>query len=98
MHQRCKRCLTADGFDFHVPDEVWAAVVPMRLRNHVLCLACFDALASVGGVGYAPHVTAVYFSGAAGAFEFKVTAAADLVSSRRFPATPSRGIGCTVRP
>ena len=31
--------------NFHVKDEIWIAVVPPKLRNEVVCLACFDAFA-----------------------------------------------------
>ena len=80
MPQTCKLCAKADGFDFHVPDDVWASVVPPGLRTRVVCLACFDELARVRGVHYAPHLTSLYFAGVAAAFELKVSAVADLVS------------------
>ena len=85
QRQRCKVCWNADGFDFHVPDAIWAMVVPQPFREHVVCLACFDAMANVGGIDYAPHVTTVYFAGDQAAFELRVVRTA-LVIDERLPA------------
>lgn len=41
----CKACWRPSAVGFSVPDEVWLAVVPTQLPGHVLCLACFSALA-----------------------------------------------------
>lgn len=72
QQQRCKVCWNADGFDFHVPDDVWSAVVPPELVNRVVCLACFDKLASEAAVDYAPHLQCLYFAGVTVGFEFAV--------------------------
>lgn len=77
QQQRCKACWRADGFNFHVPDEIWLAVAPEALRGSVLCLACFDRMAAEAGVEYATHLREVCFAGRVGRLEFHVTAAAD---------------------
>lgn len=51
--QRCKVCGKRDKLGFYVPDEVWKAVVPEAFQNRVVCLGCFDALASERGIDYA---------------------------------------------
>lgn len=70
QRQRCKACWNADGFDFHVSDETWAAVVPPALRNHVVCLKCFDDFAVQAGVDYEGHLETIYFAGNRAAFVF----------------------------
>jgi hypothetical protein len=62
-HQMCKACGRRDKMDFHVPDDVWEAVVPARLRSRVVCLACFDGFAKQRGVEYAPHLSEICFAG-----------------------------------
>lgn len=71
QRQRCKVCWCADGFNFNVPDAVWAAVVPEPLRSRVICLSCFDALAQEKGVEYSEHIHALFFSGQLASFEFR---------------------------
>lgn len=61
--QTCKVCHRPDKFNFHVPDEVWARVVPSRYRKLVVCLACFDDFAAEAGIEYARFLTEVYFAG-----------------------------------
>lgn len=48
--ETCKRCWRANPLGFHVPDEVWNAAVPLELRGRVLCILCFDELATERGV------------------------------------------------
>jgi hypothetical protein len=76
QHQTCKACGNRDKFDFHVPDEIWKAVVPAHLQNRVVCLPCFDDFAHLRGINYAASVSALYFAGDGAAFEFQVTSAA----------------------
>ena len=71
-HQTCKVCGRRDKFDFTVPDGLWKAVVGPEFDNRVVCLPCFDDLASERGIDYSQHLHAVYFSGEKAAFEFKV--------------------------
>lgn len=71
QRQRCKVCWNADGFNFHVPDEVWRAVVPPELQQLVVCLRCFDDFAQEKGVDYGGHLQTLYFAGGQVAFEFR---------------------------
>lgn len=41
----CKACWKINRVGFSVPDEIWDAVVPTRLRDSVLCLDCFTRFA-----------------------------------------------------
>ena len=75
MRQRCKVCGCRDKFDFHVPDFVWANVVPQRYRNRVVCLACFDDFAKRKGVDYSTSLRTLYFAGDKALFEFAVISA-----------------------
>lgn len=72
MRQTCKRCGREDKFDFWVPDDVWAAAVPHRFRERVLCLACFDDFAYENRIDYAAHLSRLYFAGDQATFEFNV--------------------------
>ena len=75
-HQTCKACGNRDKFDFGVPNDIWEAVVPVHLRNRVVCLSCFDDFAEIRGIEYAAHVSALYFAGDGAALEFRVASAA----------------------
>ena len=70
QRQTCKACGRPDKFDFHVPDDVWAAVVPANLANRVVCLYCFDDFAMKNGVEYAEHIHTIYFAGDQATFIF----------------------------
>lgn len=41
----CKLCYQINVVGFHVPDDVWTAVVPEHVRTRVVCLSCFVRLA-----------------------------------------------------
>ena len=73
-HQRqtCKVCWKPDGFDFHMPDEVWEQVVPPEFKNRVVCLLCFDGFADKKGVDYTKYLHTLHFAGNAACFEFRV--------------------------
>ena len=43
--QICKLCYQINVVGFHVPGDVWAAVVPECAQNGVVCLPCFARLA-----------------------------------------------------
>jgi hypothetical protein len=81
--QTCKVCGRQDKFDFRVPDEVWAAVVPVELLNKVVCLSCFDDFAHAKGVDYSAHLRRLYFAGDQATFEFQTGRA---TGSSRHPA------------
>ena len=72
LQQTCKACGRADYFDFTVPDDVWEAIVPVSLRNRVVCLGCFDQFARERGVPYAEFVRTLYFAGEQASFIFRV--------------------------
>lgn len=76
MDQTCKACGRRDKFNFHVPDDLWVAVVPPEHRNHVVCLSCFDDFAAVGRVDYATHLTGpLWLAGDAATFGFRIDTA-----------------------
>ena len=57
-------CWSVDGFNFNVPDSIWEAVVSPELRDHVVCLRCFDDLAMAAGIDYQDHLEPeLYFAG-----------------------------------
>jgi hypothetical protein len=88
MRQTCKVCGHRDKFNFHVPDEIWAAVVPPIFRQRAVCLACFDDFACVEGVEYARCPDSLYFNGDQAVFEFEAVLA---VTSDSFPPSVSLG-------
>lgn len=69
--QKCKVCGQADGFDFHVPDDIWEKIVPARFRNRVVCLRCFDRFARERGVDYT-HSLSLCFVGSYRSFDLKL--------------------------
>ncbi len=78
QRQTCKSCGLPSEVCFHVPDDVWAAVVPHPLLNFVVCLTCFDMMAKKSGISYANKICReAYFVGERGAFTFHVTHAMD---------------------
>jgi hypothetical protein len=81
QRQRCKVCWNADGFDFHVPGEVWRRVVPEPLQNHVVCLRCFNDFARERSFDYSGYLDTLYFAGDQVALVLKVVSSAS--GSRR---------------
>lgn len=73
--QTCKACGRPDKFDFHVPDEVWAAVVPPTLLNRVVCLDCFDQFARERHIPYAHCLDTLYFAGDQAVMVFRTVTA-----------------------
>lgn len=73
MHQTCKVCGHRDKFDFHVPDDVWEAVVPPDYQGRVVCLSCFDEFAYQHRVNYAASLHTLYFVGSRATFVFRAT-------------------------
>lgn len=82
QQQTCKVCHRPDKFDFHVPDEIWEAIVPPPYTNRIVCLYCFDDFASLRGVVYAEYVRTLYFAGEQSTFEFTATSAIDKAEYR----------------
>lgn len=71
LRQRCKVCGYRDKFDFHVPDEIWQQVVPLKYQNRVVCLACFDDFAKKKGVDYSTALKELCFAGDIVSFQFQ---------------------------
>lgn len=71
QRQSCKVCGHRDGFDYRVPDDLWAAVVPPEYRHLVVCLNCFDDFAREKGIDYSAAVDALYFAGAVASLTFR---------------------------
>lgn len=63
QEQTCKACGRQDKFNFDVPDELWARVVPDHLRNRVVCLSCFDRFAAEQDIDYASQLRELCFVG-----------------------------------
>jgi cation diffusion facilitator CzcD-associated flavoprotein CzcO len=82
--QSCKKCGVRDGLSFHVPDRLWAAVVPKQFVSKVLCLACFDKFAAQRGVEYHRSLRVVYFVGDQASFELRVSRCAKGTPFRDF--------------
>jgi len=78
QRQTCKVCGAADKFDFHVPDDLWAAIVPPPYRNRVVCLYCFDEFAAERGVDYSRAVAELCFAGRKASFVFEARFAKNL--------------------
>ena len=72
QRQTCKACGVPDKFNFRVPDEIWNAVVPHKLRNCVVCLGCFDDFAKRKDVAYATSLRSVVFAGDQATVQFNV--------------------------
>lgn len=70
-NQKCKVCGQSDHFDFHVSDDIWEAVVPVRYRTRVVCLKCFDRFARLAGIDYGPYVDYLCFAGDQWSFELE---------------------------
>jgi len=68
--QTCKVCGRPDKFNFQVPDETWASVVPPKFHNSVVCLYCFDEFAGQKDIAYHPHLSKLYFAGRQATFTF----------------------------
>ena len=68
----CKACGRSDKFDFHVPDELWQAIVPLRFQGHVVCLCCFDDFAKEKDINYSSSLQTLYFAGNKATFRFEV--------------------------
>jgi len=83
--QTCKVCGHADKFNFHVPDEVWQAIVPEEYQDRVVCLACFDEFAYRRGVPYAHALRSLYFAGDQATYEFRPAVALDRAEYSSMP-------------
>jgi len=103
MRQRCKACGRIDSFDFSVPTEVWASVVPEHLWSHVVCLGCFDRFAHVRDIDYAPHVRTLYFVGDHAVLTFELVSPMPnglpvVAATGNYPGDTSPGTRCRTPP
>ena len=73
--QTCKVCGCQDKFDFHVRDDLWKKIVPVRYRNNVVCLACFDNFALRKQIDYSDSLEVLYFAGDRAVFKFQTVSA-----------------------
>jgi hypothetical protein len=71
LRQRCKVCGCADGYDFHVSDEVWESIVPKKYQTKVVCLSCFDDFAKEIEADYSTSIKTLYFAGNNHGFKFE---------------------------
>jgi len=69
--QRCKVCGCRDKFNFSVPDKLWKRVVPVKYRNRVVCLSCFDDFAKKKEIDYSTSIETLYFAGNQISMKFK---------------------------
>ena len=77
--QRCDVCKRPDLLDFYVPDDVWESVAPQKLDENgmkffsVVCLDCFDKLASAKGIHYVDSLNKeMYFLGEMAGLELHI--------------------------
>ena len=75
QRQSCKRCGAIDYINFDVPDHIWSLVAGEEWAVKVLCLSCFDDLAMIHGIDYAPFLSNVVFVGNRAGFEFEIKTA-----------------------
>ena len=78
----CKACGRITRFNFHVPDEVWEAVIPPVLQNHVVCLNCFDRYAREVNFDYSNYITELYFAGDRANYIFRTISSSCVMSDR----------------
>lgn len=53
----CKACFEINRIGFSVPDEIWIKVVPILLRDHILCLNCFTRFADERLIPWDENIT-----------------------------------------
>jgi hypothetical protein len=73
--QTCKVCGRSDKFNFDIPDDLWAVIVPAEFAQKVVCLSCFDDFATRKEIDYATSLRSLYFAGNKASFEFNVVQA-----------------------
>jgi hypothetical protein len=69
--QTCKICGRPDKFDFHIRDDLWKKIVPVRYQNKVVCLVCFDEFALKKRIDYSDCLEVLYFAGDQATFKFQ---------------------------
>lgn len=59
----CGKCGTVPPFDWLCDDALWRRVVPASMRLGVVCLPCFDAMATAINARVVGHIKRVQFVG-----------------------------------
>ncbi len=54
---------TSVKFDYLVRDELWEIVIPKQYRRDVVCLPCYDQLATEKGIDWVDGLKEVQFTG-----------------------------------
>jgi len=70
--QTCKACDRPDILNFHVPDELWKAIVPDEYQESVVCLYCFDKFAAEKNINYEDSLSDPCFAGDKANFSFDI--------------------------
>ncbi len=83
MQQTCKMCGQPDKFDFHVPDELWQAIVPQNYQTLAVCLYCFDEEAAAKGIDFATAFTEIWFAGRSVSMNLRVNRAVSLIGQEQ---------------
>lgn len=72
-NQICKVCGETDYFNFDITDDIWEQVAGEQFKNHVICLPCFDKLATKKNIKYVKHMSGeFYFVGETGTLIFEI--------------------------
>lgn len=67
----CYRCGVCPFLDWRLTDDaMWCRVVPKEWQAGVICLPCFDIMASACGEQYLDSIAVVYFTGQQGTVPF----------------------------
>ncbi len=59
----CAVCENKVSFDYTVSNEAWKLVVSKEQSRNVICLTCFDKIATYKGINIAEHLKLVQFVG-----------------------------------
>lgn len=57
VREICADCGRVSPVGFHVPDEVWEAVLPDEYRHEVLCIMCFARRADRQYIAWDEEIT-----------------------------------------
>ncbi len=59
----CCLCQKHTAFDYTIDDACWDRVIADRFRRNVVCLDCFDRLATEQGIDVSQHLLRIQFTG-----------------------------------
>ena len=66
----CALCGIVSQFDWAAVDEVWREVAPSEHQRGVICLPCFETLATEAGITYS-YITRIQFIGVGRTWDFR---------------------------